>query len=382
MVSFYARDELGLGPLERGVVLACFGAAGLRARPPARRGRAADRARAGGHHRRGALGRLRRAARAEHLDLAAGGALDARRAPARSCSGRASTRSPSRPCPATAAERPASSAPSASPAARSRRTSSCRSTTRPVARLRGLCGGGVRDRAARARDPPALRRARCRASVSFDAMSDCIFCGIAAGTMPAERVHEDERTVAFLDIYPACDGHVLVIPRAHADDIHGADPADLAACAATAQPMAGARQRRARLRRRHDHAVQWPRGRADRLPLPRARHPALRGRRVLLPWKPGPASAEELARMGALLRGEMEHRFSVTTGPRRPMSTLSTPMMIRPVVVCGIRNQNARYSTAPTPLPQQHAVAGAALRLRVGRVSRTPAAAGSSASAA
>ena len=51
-------------------------------------------------------------------------------------------------------------------------------------------------------------------------MSDCIFCGIAAGTMPAERVYEDERTVAFLDIFPAADGHVLVIPRAHADDIH------------------------------------------------------------------------------------------------------------------------------------------------------------------
>jgi histidine triad (HIT) family protein len=70
-------------------------------------------------------------------------------------------------------------------------------------------------------------------------MSDCIFCGIAAGTMPAERVHSDERTVAFLDIFPACDGHVLVIPRAHADDIHSADPADVAAVARTAQLMAG-----------------------------------------------------------------------------------------------------------------------------------------------
>ena len=70
-------------------------------------------------------------------------------------------------------------------------------------------------------------------------MSDCIFCGIAAGTMPSERVHEDERTVAFLDIFPATDGHVLVIPRAHADDIHSLDPADVAAVAQTAQLMAG-----------------------------------------------------------------------------------------------------------------------------------------------
>ena len=79
MVSFYARDELGLGPLERGVVLACFGAAGFVLGRPLGGVRAAHRARALGDHRRGLLGRLRRPARAEHLDLAAGRALDARR---------------------------------------------------------------------------------------------------------------------------------------------------------------------------------------------------------------------------------------------------------------------------------------------------------------
>ena len=100
----------------------------------------------------------------------------------------------------------------------------------PVARIRGLCGGRVRDRAARDRDPHALGRAGPRPRrYPSTPMSDCIFCGIAAGTMPAERVYEDERTVAFLDIFPACDGHLLVIPRAHADNVHAADPADVAA---------------------------------------------------------------------------------------------------------------------------------------------------------
>jgi histidine triad (HIT) family protein len=70
-------------------------------------------------------------------------------------------------------------------------------------------------------------------------MSDCIFCGIAAGTMGAERVHEDERTVAFLDIFPACDGHVLVIPRAHAADVHEISEDDVAAAASVAKRLAG-----------------------------------------------------------------------------------------------------------------------------------------------
>jgi histidine triad (HIT) family protein len=47
-------------------------------------------------------------------------------------------------------------------------------------------------------------------------MSDCIFCGIAAGETSAERVFESEDAVAFLDKYPAARGHVVVIPRSHA----------------------------------------------------------------------------------------------------------------------------------------------------------------------
>jgi histidine triad (HIT) family protein len=47
-------------------------------------------------------------------------------------------------------------------------------------------------------------------------MSDCIFCGIAAGDVEAEVVLESEDAVAFLDRYPAAHGHVVVIPRIHA----------------------------------------------------------------------------------------------------------------------------------------------------------------------
>jgi histidine triad (HIT) family protein len=67
---------------------------------------------------------------------------------------------------------------------------------------------------------------------------DCIFCKIVAGELPATILAEDERTVSFMDIQPASRGHALVIPRAHATDIHEIDPEDLAAVARSAQRLA------------------------------------------------------------------------------------------------------------------------------------------------
>lgn len=46
-------------------------------------------------------------------------------------------------------------------------------------------------------------------------MSDCIFCKIVEGKIPAQKVHEDEDILAFNDINPARPVHVLVIPKKH-----------------------------------------------------------------------------------------------------------------------------------------------------------------------
>jgi len=46
-------------------------------------------------------------------------------------------------------------------------------------------------------------------------MSDCIFCKIIAGEIPAIKVYENEHTLAFMDIGPLVKGHTLVIPKAH-----------------------------------------------------------------------------------------------------------------------------------------------------------------------
>jgi histidine triad (HIT) family protein len=49
-------------------------------------------------------------------------------------------------------------------------------------------------------------------------VSDCLFCGIVAGDIPSDIVHETETTVAFTDIAPAAPLHVLVVPRRHITD--------------------------------------------------------------------------------------------------------------------------------------------------------------------
>jgi len=51
----------------------------------------------------------------------------------------------------------------------------------------------------------------------------CIFCRIVAGEIPAEVVARDDDGVAFLDLEPLADGHVLVVPRAHAASIEQLD---------------------------------------------------------------------------------------------------------------------------------------------------------------
>jgi histidine triad (HIT) family protein len=46
-------------------------------------------------------------------------------------------------------------------------------------------------------------------------MSACLFCRIIAGEIPATKVYEDDRLVAFNDINPQAPMHVLIVPRPH-----------------------------------------------------------------------------------------------------------------------------------------------------------------------
>ncbi len=57
-------------------------------------------------------------------------------------------------------------------------------------------------------------------------MSDCLFCKIAAGKIPAKLVYEDAEVVAFEDIEPQAPVHLLVIPRKHVPTLNDLAPED------------------------------------------------------------------------------------------------------------------------------------------------------------
>lgn len=48
-------------------------------------------------------------------------------------------------------------------------------------------------------------------------MSECIFCKIVAGEIPSYKIYEDEKYLAFLDIFPWTEGHTLIIPKQHVE---------------------------------------------------------------------------------------------------------------------------------------------------------------------
>ena len=56
---------------------------------------------------------------------------------------------------------------------------------------------------------------------------DCIFCKIVAGEIPAQRVDEDQHTIAFMDLSPWTRGHALVIPRRHSRNLYEIEHEDL-----------------------------------------------------------------------------------------------------------------------------------------------------------
>ncbi|MBF0281723.1 MAG: histidine triad nucleotide-binding protein [Zetaproteobacteria bacterium] len=54
-------------------------------------------------------------------------------------------------------------------------------------------------------------------------MSNCLFCRIATGEIPAQKVFEDETMLAFRDIHPKAPTHILLIPKQHIATLADAD---------------------------------------------------------------------------------------------------------------------------------------------------------------
>ena len=71
-------------------------------------------------------------------------------------------------------------------------------------------------------------------------MSDCVFCKIVSGQIPSTKVHEDEQTLAFMDIGEVNPGHVLVAVKPHVENIYGLNDALAAAVFRSAARVARA----------------------------------------------------------------------------------------------------------------------------------------------
>lgn len=69
---------------------------------------------------------------------------------------------------------------------------------------------------------------------------DNIFARILRGELPCQKVFEDEKTLAIMDVMPRGDGHVLVLPKAPSRNLLDIDADDLAAVTLTAQKLARA----------------------------------------------------------------------------------------------------------------------------------------------
>ena len=66
----------------------------------------------------------------------------------------------------------------------------------------------------------------------------CIFCDVIARTTPSFPVYEDDETLAFLDIFPATEGHTLVVPKRHTQDLLSAEARSVEAMMRTTQLVA------------------------------------------------------------------------------------------------------------------------------------------------
>ena len=67
---------------------------------------------------------------------------------------------------------------------------------------------------------------------------ECVFCKIVAKQIPSEIVYEEAKVIAILDINPNKQGHTLVIPKVHSDNMANALDADIAALTSAVKKLA------------------------------------------------------------------------------------------------------------------------------------------------
>ena len=137
-------------------------------------------------------------------------------------------------------------------------------------------------------------------------MRDCIFCKIAAGEIGSQTIYEDDAFRAILDIGPASRGHVLILPKEHAEDFFALPEETAAAAMKLASKLAKAMRaalhfdglnvlqnngEAAGQTVKHYHLHLIPRYECDS---------------VTVAWPQGSPSAEELKQTATLIKGALE----------------------------------------------------------------------------
>ncbi len=71
-------------------------------------------------------------------------------------------------------------------------------------------------------------------------MTECVFCNIINGKIPAEKVFENKSFIAILDIFPANKGHTLVVPKKHVEKMMDMDDKEIGEMTVVAKKIAKA----------------------------------------------------------------------------------------------------------------------------------------------
>jgi histidine triad (HIT) family protein len=132
--------------------------------------------------------------------------------------------------------------------------------------------------------------------------SDCLFCGIVAGDVPAQIVDSDDHTVAFMDINPATPGHALVVPRAHSADLIEVSDEDLERTTVAARRLA--KRMRAALEPAGFNILNSCGSAAWQMIYHFHLHviPRYEDDPLKLPWVPGPGKADEIEALADRIR--------------------------------------------------------------------------------
>ena len=74
----------------------------------------------------------------------------------------------------------------------------------------------------------------------IDMTENCLFCKIIAGKIPSNKIYENDAAFAFLDVYPASEGHTLVVPKKHFSNFTDMDAESVASLFEVARKITAA----------------------------------------------------------------------------------------------------------------------------------------------